>query len=106
MPLQIGYGPKVGDSSEGFPVYLYTDPRSKRTSYVVVHHDGRAFYSDQKGSISATPIAPNNAMAGLALIGGLLGLLLGGPGGAIVGAAAGAALGSVPNAIEKKKVAR
>lgn len=105
VPQTAGYGPKVADSPQGFPVYLYTDPQSKRTSYVVVHQDGRAFYSDQKGNISASPIAPNNTSAFLALIGGVVGLLVGGPGGAIVGAAAGAALGSVPSAIEKKKVA-
>ncbi len=30
-----GYGPRVGQSPEGYPIFLYTDPRSRVMSYVV-----------------------------------------------------------------------
>ena len=102
---QPGYGPQVGTSVQGNPIYLYTDPRSKLTSYVIVLPDGRAFHSDQHGNISATPVEANNASVALALIGGIVGLLLGGPGVALIGAALGAVVSAIPNAIDKKKPA-
>jgi hypothetical protein len=88
-----GYGPQVTQSPEGYPVYLYTNPHSKLTSYVVALPDGRAFYCDQQGRIVSTPTDANPEVA-LALVGGIIGLLIGaGPGGAILGGLIGAALG-------------
>lgn len=91
--IQTGYGPQVGTSPEGFPVYLYADPQSKITAYVVVLPDGRAFYSDMHGRIVAPP-ADANKQVGLALVGGIAGFLAGGPAGAIVGALVGAIAGN------------
>ncbi len=86
---QVGYGPQIGRSPEGFPVYQYTDPQSKLTTFVVVLPDGRAFYSDERGKIVSTPVfLPTgvDSQVGLALLGGIIGLALGGgPLGAIVG---------------------
>jgi hypothetical protein len=90
-----GYGSPIGKSSEGFPVYLYTDPNSNLRTYVVVLPDGRAFYSDRQGKIVSTPQDASPAVEALALLGGILGLALGGPGGAILGGVAGAALGEL-----------
>lgn len=91
---QIGYGPRVGQSQEGFPVYLYTDPRSNLNTYVVVLPDGRAFYSDRFGRIVSTPTQAD-PQVGLALLGGIIGLAVGGgPLGAIIGGIIGAAVGN------------
>ena len=93
--VQVGYGPQVGHSPEGFPVYLYTDPSSKLTTYVVVLPDGRAFYSDRNGRIVSKPTEVNPQVA-LALVGGIIGFAVGGgPLGAIVGGIIGAAVGNV-----------
>jgi hypothetical protein len=94
--IQVGYGPPVGNTAEGHPIYLYTDPHSKLTAYVVILPDGRAFYSDRYGRITAKPEEANKAVA-LALVGGALGLVFG-PGGALIGAAIGAFLGNLPKA--------
>jgi hypothetical protein len=92
---KVGYGPVVGHSPEGYPIYLYTDPRSKLTQYVVVLPDHRAFYCDTKGRIVSKPTEANPQIA-LGVIGGLIGLLVGGgnPLGAILGGIVGAALGN------------
>lgn len=90
-----GYGPMVGRSHQGYPIYLYTDPQSKLTSYVVVLPDNRAFYCDQQGSIVANPVEAKKQIA-LALIGGTTGFLLGGPAGALIGAVAGLILSELP----------
>jgi hypothetical protein len=92
---QVGYGSTpIGQSSEGFPVYLYTDPNSKLRTYVVVLPDGRAFYSDRRGRIVSTPKDASPQVELLALIGGAVGLLVGGGApGAILGGIIGAALG-------------
>ncbi len=97
---EAGYGPQVGKSREGYPVYLYTDPQSRLTTYVVVLPDGRAFYSDIRGRIVSKPVEANNQIA-LALVGGILGAVLGGPEGAILGALLGAAAGEL---LSKKRV--
>lgn len=95
VATQTGYGPQVGVTPEGHPIYLYTDPNSKLSSYVVVLPNGKAFYADSTGKISARPVDANKQI-GLALIGGLIGFALGGPGGAIAGAAVGTVLASLP----------
>jgi hypothetical protein len=92
----MGYGPQVGTSREGYPVYLYTDTRTNLTNYVVVLPDGRAFYSDAHGNIVATPVEANKQV-GLAVIGGLIGLAVGSGPGAILGALLGAAAGNILN---------
>ncbi len=90
----VGYGPQVGHSPQGFPLYLYTDPNSKLTTYVVVLPDGRAFYSDRNGRIVSKPTEANPQVA-LALVGGIIGLAVGGgPLGAILGGIIGAAVGN------------
>ncbi len=89
----MGYGSQVGTSRQGHPIYLYTDERTRLTSYVVVLPDGRAFYSDAQGNLSAAPVEPDRQI-GLALIGGLIGLAFGG-GGAILGALIGAVAGGL-----------
>jgi hypothetical protein len=89
----MGYGPQVAISHEGYPVYLYTDPHSQMTTYVVVLPDGRAFYSDAHGRIVATPVESDKQVAGAALA-GLAGLALFGPVGGIVGAIVGAIVGN------------
>lgn len=89
----MGYGPLVGHSPEGFPVYLYTDPRSKLTQFVVVLPDHRAFYCDGNGRIVSRPAEANPQVAG-AVVGGLIGFAVGGPLGAIVGGILGAAVGN------------
>jgi hypothetical protein len=85
---QSGYGPLVGHSPQGFPIYLYTDPQSKLTCYVVVLPDNRAYYCDPQGRIVSKPVNANQDVA-LAVLGGLLGAALGGPGGAALGALGG-----------------
>src|SRR2546430_1475730 len=82
---QAGYGHQVGTSSEGFPVYLYTDPNSKLRTYVVLLPDGRAFYSDRRGRIVSDIKDASPAVEALALVGGIVGLLIGGAPGAILG---------------------
>lgn len=101
MGGQVGYGPQTGCSSEGHPVYLYTDPHSKLTTYVVILPDGRAFYSDPRGRIVANSAEANDQVAG-ALVGGAAGLWVGGPAGAIIGAIVGAIAG---NELSKKRAA-
>jgi hypothetical protein len=85
-----GYGPRVGHSREGYPVYLYTDPHTKMVNYVVVLPDGRVFHSDSEGRILTTFGSQANSEAVSAIVLGTGGLLLGGPIGGIVGAIAGA----------------
>jgi hypothetical protein len=89
----VGYGPQVGISPQGFPVYLYTDPNSKLRTYIVVLPDGRAFYSNSAGKIVDTPVESDRPTA-FALLGGLLGFAFGGPGGAIFGSVVGAIVGN------------
>lgn len=98
---QLGYGPQVGHSPEGYPIYLYTDPRSGLTTYVVVLPDGRAFYSDVHGGFHVNPTESNAPVAG-AIVLGTAGFLLGGPAGAIIGAIFGAIAG---NEASKKRAA-
>lgn len=86
-------------SNEGHPIYLYTDPRTGLTNYVVILPDGRAFYSDARGRIESTPPEPNKQV-GLALLGGLAGLAAGGGVGGIIGAF----LGAIAANIAKKRV--
>ena len=92
---KVGYGPVIGRSPEGFPVYLYTNPESKLTTYIVVLPDGRAFYSDRGGRIVSDIREASPAVEVLAILGGLLGLVIGGAPGAVLGGLAGAALGQV-----------
>jgi hypothetical protein len=89
-----GYGPKVGESREGYPIFLYTDPHTKLVSYVVVLPDGKVFSSDSEGHILTTYGNQANIEAATAIVLGTGGLLLGGPIGGIVGALAGAIVGS------------
>ena len=91
----MGYGPRVGTSRQGYPIYLYTDEQTKLASYVVVLPDGRAFYSDAQGNLSAAPVEPDKQI-GLALLGGLIGFAFGG-GGAVLGALIGAVAGGLLN---------
>jgi hypothetical protein len=91
----MGYGPQIGTSHQGYPIYLYTDELTNLTSYVVVLPDGRAFHSDAQGRLAATPSEPDKQI-GLALIGGLIGFAFGGAG-AILGALIGAAAGGLLN---------
>jgi len=84
-----GYGPSIGQSREGYPIYLYTDPQTRTVSYVVVLPDGRAYYSDFNGRIGAVSKEGNAEVAG-ALVLGTSALLLGGPVAGILGAIAGA----------------
>jgi hypothetical protein len=86
--------PKVGQSREGYPIFLYTDPQTKLVSYVVVLPDGRVFSSDSDGRILTTYGNQANVEAATAIVLGTGGLLLGGPIGGIVGALAGAIVGS------------
>jgi hypothetical protein len=89
-----GYGPKVGQSREGYPIFLYTDPQTKLVSYVVVLPNGRVFSSDAEGNILTTYGNQANVEAVTAIVLGTGGFLLGGPIGGIVGALAGAIVGS------------
>jgi hypothetical protein len=86
------YGPLVGRSPEGFPIHLYTDPRTKFRSYVVVLPDGRLFYSDEQGHVTAPPSGRIDTEVTGAIVTGTLGALAGGPVGGIIGAIAGAFL--------------
>ena len=79
-----GYGPKVGQSHQGYPVFLYTDPHTKLASYVVVLPDGRVFPSDSEGRIPAPNGNQANVEAITAMVLGAGGLLLGGAVGGIV----------------------
>lgn len=88
----MGYGPQIGVSREGHPVFLYVDPQSNTRTYVVVLPDGRAFYSDEQGRITVPNTGKDNPLA-LALAGGALGLLFGEVPGALIGFIAGAILG-------------
>jgi hypothetical protein len=63
-----GYSSSVGRSREGYPIYLYTDPHTKRASYVVVLPNGRAFYSDSEGQIITTSSNQGNAETASALV--------------------------------------
>jgi hypothetical protein len=90
--VQNGYGPMIGQTPEGYPIYSYTDPRSNVVSFVVVLPDGRAFYSDAYGNIAAPGGQLEAEVAG-AIVTGTLGGLAGGPVGAMVGAVAGAIMG-------------
>lgn len=98
---QVGYGPLVGHSPEGYPIYLYADPQSHLTTYVVVLPDGRAFYSDAHGKFAVHPAESNAQVAG-ALVLGTAGFLVGGAAGAIIGAIVGAFAG---NEVSKKRAA-
>jgi hypothetical protein len=89
-----GYGPKVGQSREGYPIFLYTDPHTKLASYVVVHPGNRVFPCDSEGRVLATYGSQANVEAATAIVLGTGGLFLGGPIGGIVGALAGALVGS------------
>jgi len=95
-----GYGPQVGRSSQGYPIYLYTDPHSRLMSYVVVKPDGRAFYSDDRGNVRQphpeADVEVVSAMVSVAIVGGGVGAIAGlGPVGAVVGAIAGAIAGKM-----------
>jgi|SRR5580658_10403945 hypothetical protein len=89
-----GYGPQVGQSREGYPIFLYTDPQTKLVSYVVALPDGRVFSSDSEGRLLTTYGNQANVEAVTAMVLGTGGLLLAGPIGGIVGALAGAIVGS------------
>ena len=91
---ESGYGAKVGQSREGYPIFLYTDPHTKLVSYVVELPDGRVFPADAEGHIHATYGEQANVEAATAILLGTGGLLLGGPIGGIVGALAGAVVGN------------
>ena len=84
-----GYGPPIGQSREGYPIYLYTNPQTRAVNYVVVLPDGRAYYSDLHGRIGAVSKEGNAEVAG-ALVLGTSALLFGGPVAGILGAIAGA----------------
>ncbi|MDA1312352.1 MAG: hypothetical protein O2968_03360 [Acidobacteria bacterium] len=84
-----GYREKVGESSEGYTIYLYDDARSGVLRYVVVLPNGRAAFSDSHGRVGY-PV--NTGYMG-AMLGGIGGLLVGGPVGGIVGAVLGAVVG-------------
>jgi hypothetical protein len=90
-----GYGQMVGQSPEGYPIYLYTDPQTRLTSYVVLLPDGRAYYSDQHGRIVSKPVQVGQQVA-LTMVGGAAGFLIGGPPGAVIGALAGLILSALP----------
>ena len=86
------YGPIVGQTPEGFPIHLYTDPISRFRTYVVVSPNGQAFYSNERGQIvssSSGSTRVDSEVTG-AIVTGTLGALAGGPVGAILGAIAGA----------------
>ena len=74
---QNGYGPRVGQTPQGYPIFLYTDPRSKIMSYVVVQPDGRAYYSDSQGRNVGKPHGAADAAIAGAMIGGMLGAIAG-----------------------------
>jgi hypothetical protein len=89
-----GYCPQVGQSREGHPIFLYTDPQTKLVGYVVILPNGRAFSSDAEGHLLTTYGNQANVEAVTAIVLGTGGLLLGGAIGGIVGALAGAIVGS------------
>jgi len=97
----VGYGPQVGTSPEGYPVYSYTDPQTLLSSFVMVLPDGRAFYSDAHGRFVIPPPQSNAPVAG-ALVLGTAGFFVGGAPGAIIGALVGAIVG---NQASKKRAA-
>jgi len=72
-----------------YPIFLYTDPRSKVMSYVVVPTNGRTFYADARGRNIGTPQSDVDAEVAAAIVGGMFGAFAGGPVGAVVGAIAG-----------------
>jgi hypothetical protein len=72
---QNGYGPQVGQSPEGYPIYLYTDPRSRALSYVVVQPGGRTSYSDAQGKPVGRPYREVDAEVSGAMIAGAVGAL-------------------------------
>jgi hypothetical protein len=73
----MALGPQIGKSREGYPVYRFTDARTKRETYVVVLPDHRTYYSDVNGKLVATPIDANSPIAA-AVLGGMLGFGIGG----------------------------
>ena len=89
---ESGYKHIVGHNSRGDPIYLYQEPRSGMSRYVVVLQNGRAVYSDRAGNIGYPADESANRMTG-AMLGGLGALALAGPVAALVGAVAGAFLG-------------
>ena len=93
-----GYREQVGQSPEGYPVYLYEDILSGTRRYVVVLPNGRAAFSDSKGRV----VYPVNTRFTGAMLGGLGGLFVGGPIGGIVGAVLGAVVG---NGVSDKQAA-
>jgi len=94
-PGSNGYGPQLGVSAEGYPIYAYADPHSKAMSYVVVLPDGTAFYSDAAGRIiNAAHSAADAEVAG-AILAGAVGALAGGPVAGIAAAIAGAIAGRI-----------
>jgi hypothetical protein len=96
--VDTGYGPMIGRSKEGHPIYIYTNPRSRSVHYVVVLPDGNAYLSDADGQIGTTPEESPAELAG-AMVAGAGGLLLGGPVAGIIGAIVGAIVG---NQIKKR----
>ena len=97
-----GYGPPIGQSREGYPIYLYTDPQTRAVSYVVVLPDGRAYYSDFNGRIGAVPKEGTAEVAGALVFGTSALLLFGGPVAGILGAIAGAI---AANQLSRKRAA-
>jgi hypothetical protein len=88
--IKDGFGPVVSHSREGYPVYVYKDPRSKAIGYAVILPDGRAYLSDAQGRINAGS-NEGAAEVGGALALGTSALLLGaGPVGGVVAALVGA----------------
>ncbi len=79
-----GYRGKVGDSEDGYPIYLYED-RSGVLRHVVVLPDDRVVYSDASGKIGY----PVDSAFVSATLAGVAGVLLGGPIVGIVSALAG-----------------
>jgi hypothetical protein len=90
-----GYGPQLGLSAEGYPVYAYADPHSTAMSYVVVLPDGTAFYSDAAGRIANPAHTEADAEVAGAILAGAVGALAGGPVTAIAAAIAGAIAGKI-----------
>jgi hypothetical protein len=60
MPNGPGYGQQVRRSPEGYPIYLYTEPRTRAVRHVVVLPNGQAYFSDANGRVGA-PASEANA---------------------------------------------
>lgn len=82
--IQTGLNGQVGTRTDGAPIFLFIDPKTRMPRYVVRLPDGQLAPCDGEGKLirrSADQIQPVPA----AVMGGMLGAFLGGPVGALIG---------------------